>query len=181
MKRLSTADAGFAAEFRALLGEARETTERVDGVVAAIIAAVRDRGDAALCDYTLQFDHLALIPATLRVTADEMAAATAGIPEKLAAALDLAAQRIETFHRAQMPADLVQQDAAGSYVWVVGADGHAARRGLTLGAAVVDAPAPGGTAEASWVVQAGLAAGERVVTAGALKVEDGHAVEVGAP
>ena len=80
-----------------------------------------------------------------------------------------------------VPQQAVQQDAAGSYVWVVGADGHAARRGLTLGAAVVDAPAPGGTAEASWVVQAGLAAGERVVTAGALKVEDGHAVEVGAP
>ena len=113
MKRLSTADAGFAAGFRALLGEARETTERVDGVVAGIIAAVRDRGDAALCDYTLQFDRLALTPATLRVEADEIAAATAGIPEELAAALDLAAQRIETFHRAQMPADLVQQDAAG--------------------------------------------------------------------
>ena len=113
MKRLSTADAGFAAEFRALLGEARETTERVDGVVAAIIAAVRDRGDAALCDYTLQFDHLALTAATLRVTAEEIAAATAGIPEELAAALDLAAQRIEAFHRAQMPADLVQRDAAG--------------------------------------------------------------------
>ncbi len=113
MKRLSTADAGFAAGFHALLGEARETTARVDGVVAAIIAAVRDRGDAALCDYTLQFDHLALTAATLRVTADEIAAATAGIPEELAAALDLAAQRIEAFHRAQMPADLVQQDAAG--------------------------------------------------------------------
>jgi histidinol dehydrogenase len=113
MKWLSTVDAGFEAGFHALLGEARETTARVDGVVAAIIAAVRDRGDAALCDYTLQFDHVALTAATLRVTADEIAAATAGIPEELAAALDLAAQRIEAFHRAQMPADLVQQDAAG--------------------------------------------------------------------
>ncbi len=80
-----------------------------------------------------------------------------------------------------VPQQAVQQDAAGSYAWVVGADGHAARRGLVLGPAVVDAPAPGGAAVPSWVVQAGLAAGDRVVTEGALKVEDGHAVEVTAP
>ncbi len=80
-----------------------------------------------------------------------------------------------------VPQQAVQQDAAGSYAWVVGADGHAGRRGLTLGAAVVDAPGPGEAAVASWVVQAGLAAGERVVTEGVLKVEDGHAVEVSAP
>ena len=113
MKRLSTTDAGFDAAFRALLGEARETTARVDGVVAAIIAAVRDRGDAALCDYTLQFDRQDLTPETLRVTADEIDEATASIPTELAAALDLAAQRIEAFHQAQMPSDIVHTDAAG--------------------------------------------------------------------
>ena len=113
MRRLSTADAGFDAAFRGLLNESRETTARVDGVVAAIIAAVRDRGDAALCDYTRQFDRQDLTPATLRVTADEIDAATAGIPAELAAALDLAAQRIEAFHQAQMPSDIVHTDAAG--------------------------------------------------------------------
>ena len=113
MRRLSTADAGFDAAFRGLLNESRETTARVDGVVAAIIAAVRDRGDTALCDYTRQFDRQDLTPATLRVTADEIDAATAGIPAELAAALDLAAQRIEAFHQAQMPSDIVHTDAAG--------------------------------------------------------------------
>ena len=113
MRRLSTADAGFEAAFAALLGEARETTARVDGAVAAIIAAVRNRGDAALCEYTAQFDRQTLTPATLRVTAAEIDAATAGIPPGLAAALDLAAQRIEAFHRAQMPADLQHTDTAG--------------------------------------------------------------------
>ena len=113
MRRFSTADAGFAEAFRTLLLESRNTTARVDGVVAAIIAAVRDRGDAALCEYTLAFDRLELTPASLRVTADEIAEAAAGIPAELAAALDLAAQRIEAFHRAQMPSDLQMQDAAG--------------------------------------------------------------------
>ena len=113
MRRFSTTDAGFAEAFRSLLLQSRDTTAQVDGVVAAIIAAVRDRGDAALCEYTLAFDRLDLTPASLRVRADEIAEAAASIPAELAAALDLAAQRIEAFHRAQMPSDLQMQDAAG--------------------------------------------------------------------
>ncbi len=113
LKRLDTTDPGFAGAFRALLLQARDTTTRVDGVVAGIIATVRDRGDAALCDYTSQLDGFDVVPATLRVTADEIAAATASIAPELAAALDLAAVRIEAFHRAQMPHDLAMQDDAG--------------------------------------------------------------------
>jgi histidinol dehydrogenase len=112
MRRLATADAGFADAFRSLLLD-RDTATQVDGAVAEIIAAVRARGDAALCEYTAAFDRQALTPGTLRVAAEEIAAASAGISPDLAAALDLAAQRIETFHRAQMPSDLRMQDAAG--------------------------------------------------------------------
>ena len=113
MRRLSTTDAGFAAAFDALLNQARETTESVDGPVAAIIAEVRAGGDAALCALTRRFDRLDLHPGQLRVTPEEIAAATAGIPPDLAAALDLAARRIEAFHRAQLPADLEMRDEAG--------------------------------------------------------------------
>ena len=111
MKTLNTTDADFEAAFTALLNEARETTARVDGAVAEIIAAVRARGDAALLDYTTRFDRHT--PATLRITAEEIDAATAGIAPDLAAALDLAAERIERFHRAQLPTDLELPDPAG--------------------------------------------------------------------
>ena len=111
MKTLNTAEAGFDAAFTALLNEARETTARVDGAVAEIIAAVRKRGDAALLDYTTRFDRHT--PTTLRITAAEIDAATAGIAPDLAAALDLAAERIERFHRAQLPSDLELPDPAG--------------------------------------------------------------------
>ena len=111
MKTLNTSEAGFEASFAALLNEARETTARVDGAVAEIIAAVRARGDAALLDYTTRFDRHT--PTTLRITAEEIDAATAGIAPELAAALDLAAERIERFHRAQLPADLELPDPAG--------------------------------------------------------------------
>ncbi len=113
MKFFSTADAGFAADFAALLDQARETSESVDQAVGAIIADVRARGDAAVIDYTQRFDRLALTAETLRVSVADIDAAVAAIPAALMAALDLAAERIEAFHRAQLPSDLRMTDAAG--------------------------------------------------------------------
>lgn len=113
MIRLDQAAAGFEAAFDALLHNARETTSRVDAPVAAIIADVRARGDAALIELTQRFDRQALTAATIRVTAAEIDAAVGDIPSELADALDLAATRIEAFHRAQMPRDVVVPDDAG--------------------------------------------------------------------
>ncbi len=113
MIRLSTADTGFEAAFKILLSQARETTETVDDVVSAIIDKVREDGDAAVIDYTNRFDRQSLTVDRLRVTTAEIDAATASIPTDLAAALDLAATRIEAFHRAQLPADLRMTDDAG--------------------------------------------------------------------
>jgi histidinol dehydrogenase len=114
MKRISTTDPGFDAAFAALLDEARETTARVDDVVRDIIARVRAEGDAALLDLTARFDRWApASAAALRVADAELAAARAACAPDLLAALDVAATRIETFHRAQLPADLTVGDAAG--------------------------------------------------------------------
>ena len=113
MKFLNTTDVGFAEAFEALLAEARETTTKVDGVVVDILARVRAEGDAALCDYTARFDRVTLTPDGLRVGADEIEAAVAQVSAELLAALDLAATRIEAFHRAQMPVDMQMHDDAG--------------------------------------------------------------------
>lgn len=114
MKRLDTRDSGFAAAFDALLDEARETTAKVDDAVAAIIADVRQRGDAALLEATARFDRWApQDAAALRVSPEEIEAATAGIAPDLLGALDLAAARIEAFHRAQMPQDIERRDETG--------------------------------------------------------------------
>ncbi len=111
MRRLGTGDPGFEAAFRALLDDARETTARVDGVVAAIIAEVRARGDAALVEYTARFDRWTpASPAALRVTEAEMDAAAEAIPAAQRAALELAARRIEAFHRAQLPQDMEREE-----------------------------------------------------------------------
>ena len=67
---LDTADTGFETAFRTLLGAKREDAPDVDDAVAAIIADVRARGDAAVIELTAKFDRLALTPETLAFTAE---------------------------------------------------------------------------------------------------------------
>jgi histidinol dehydrogenase len=113
MMRLDSSTPTFERDFSVLLNFARETTESVDQVVAEIIADVRAEGDAALLRYTERFDRLTLSADGLRIGTDEIDAAVGSVAPELMAALDLAATRIEAFHRLQMPADVETKDAAG--------------------------------------------------------------------
>jgi histidinol dehydrogenase len=75
---------------------------------------VKRRGDAAVLDYTRRFDRLEVAEmGALKVPAAEIARAEAACSAEILAALDLAARRIEAFHRQQVPADLASTDAAG--------------------------------------------------------------------
>jgi histidinol dehydrogenase len=113
VKRLDSSTADFPAAFEALLQQARDTTARVDAPVTEIIAAIRTRGDAALCELTTQFDHHPLSVDQIRITSDEIDDAANSIPAELNAALNLAAARIEAFHRLQLPQDIETTDATG--------------------------------------------------------------------
>src|SRR3954453_2793202 len=109
----STSDPGFEAAFVALLGAKRESAADVDGVVAHIIDDVAERGDAALVEYTNRFDRVSLTAAQLRLDPDEIAAGADAAPPDTVAALDAAAERIEAFHRRQLPSDIDYVDAVG--------------------------------------------------------------------
>lgn len=113
VRRLTASDPDFADRFAALMALKREESEDVDAVAAEIIARVRAEGDAALVDYTHRFDRLRLTPETLRVTAAEVDEAVAACPREALDALDLAAERIEAFHRRQVPEDAAWTDSAG--------------------------------------------------------------------
>jgi histidinol dehydrogenase len=106
-------DADFETGFARLLSAKRETAEDVARDVARILAQVKAEGDAALIALTERFDRLALTAETLRVGEDELAAAEAACPAAALAALDLAAGRIEAYHRRQTPEDLDYEDEAG--------------------------------------------------------------------
>jgi histidinol dehydrogenase len=112
-RRLDTSASDFEAAFSALLADKRETAADVDAAVAAIIEAVRRRGDAALLELTERFDRVRLTARALRVSAGEIEAAERDCAPEAIRALDLAAGRIEAYHRRLLPADLDYVDAVG--------------------------------------------------------------------
>ena len=112
--RLNAAAPGFEADFQTLLAASRAAPQDVEQAVAAIIADVRARGDAALLDYTRRFDRLAVAAvADLRVPESALSGAAAACAGETIAALRLAAERIEDYHRRQRPEDMDYRDAAG--------------------------------------------------------------------
>jgi histidinol dehydrogenase len=111
--RLSTADAGFETAFAAFVAAERDPQPDLRDAVAAILADVRDRGDAALLDYTERFDRFRPEAGGLRIPDAAFQHALAGVPAETLDALRLAAQRIEAFHSRQLPGPLDYRDEAG--------------------------------------------------------------------
>ncbi len=111
--RLDSAAPGFARDFAALLDLKRELAEDVDATVAAILDDVKKRGDEAVIEYTGRFDKLNLTPATMRVAAAEISQAKRSCAADTLQALRFAAERIEDFHRRQLPPDVDYTDKTG--------------------------------------------------------------------
>jgi histidinol dehydrogenase len=103
--RLDARSADFPAKFRTFLDAKREASADVEQAVRAIIADVAARGDAALIELTQKFDRVDLATIGMRVRPDELEAATAACEPDALDALKLARDRIETYHRRQLPKD----------------------------------------------------------------------------
>ena len=112
--RLDIRKPGFEARFVELLAGKREAQQDVSDAVNAIIAEVRKRGDAALVDYTRQFDRSNLEADQIRLTPSAIDQAAAECSAEVREALQFAAQRIENYHRKLLPADLDYRDASGA-------------------------------------------------------------------
>jgi len=110
VQRLDARAADFAAQFDALVNARREADADVSRDVAAIIARVKAEGDAAIADYTQRFDGHDL---PWQISLDACAAAYAALEDDLRSALDLAAERIRTYHAKQKPADSDSVDESG--------------------------------------------------------------------
>jgi histidinol dehydrogenase len=103
--RLDARAADFPAKFRSFLDAKREASADVEQVVRAIIADVAARGDAALIALTQKFDRVDLGTIGMRVRSDELEAATAACEATALDALKLARDRVEVYHRRQLPKD----------------------------------------------------------------------------
>jgi len=112
-KRLRTSDPGFAQAFAAFLGEKREVSADVDAAVAAIIADVKSRGDAALVELSRKFDQIDLDKVGMRVSQHDMRVALDACEKETLAALELARDRIEEYHQRQLPVNERYTDELG--------------------------------------------------------------------
>lgn len=111
--RLNTRQPDFETRFAAFLTTKREVSVDVETDVRAIIAEIRERGDAALHDFSQRFDRIDTRALGLAVTAEEIEAAFRATDPKIIAALQLAHDRIESHHKRQMPKDDHYVDALG--------------------------------------------------------------------
>jgi len=115
LRRLSTASPGFDAELERLTRYEAAQDESVEAVVRAIIADVRQRGDAAVLEYTRKFDRIqARTMAELEAPRAKLAAALAALPETQAAALREAADRVRRFHQRQLSQSWDTTEADGT-------------------------------------------------------------------
>jgi histidinol dehydrogenase len=105
------------ADYERLLRRSQQDMQAIAPGVRAIIDNVRERGDAALRDYTLRFDHVQL--ERLEVTPEEIAQARAALAPELLAALEHAARTITTFHESQLQPEAPVETAPGVCVWRV--------------------------------------------------------------
>lgn len=110
-RRLDMRAPEFERAFAELLAARTRASESCAASARAIVAEVRAKGDAALIELSRRLDGSSLTPGTLRVSEDEVAEAEAGCAPAALAALDLAASRIRSYHRRQLPKDERSVDA----------------------------------------------------------------------
>jgi histidinol dehydrogenase len=111
--RLDRSSADFDERFAKFLAAKREISADVEAAARTIVQDVAARGDAALIEATKKFDRLELDAKGLRVMPAEIEAAVKACEPATLDALKFARDRIETFHRRQLPKDEHFTDAAG--------------------------------------------------------------------
>ncbi len=123
------------AERERLLARSSLDVESVKAQVGEILRKVKEKGDAALVEYTALFDKVDLKLGEIRVAQDEVRTAYDSISDKLISALRAMAKSLEVYHRAQMPKSTApvqtQEGVSLRDLWrPIGSVGAYATRGL---------------------------------------------------
>jgi len=111
--RLDSADSDFSSRLDALLARETDTGEDVQQLVADILANVKKRGNAALCEYTERFDGWACTSDSIEITRERMEQAWEAVSDEDRSALNLAVERIRAYHEHQLQSDWNFTDEAG--------------------------------------------------------------------
>ncbi len=112
---LSTQSPVFDAELKALLALEAEQDASIERTVLDILSDIRQRGDAALLEYTRKFDRLDVHDAQqLELPRTELEAALESLSHQQRDALETAAQRICAFHERQRVEGWTYTEADGT-------------------------------------------------------------------
>jgi histidinol dehydrogenase len=111
--RLDSTQADYRTQLDALLSRETDTGDDVQKLVADILRDVKQRGNAALCEYTSRFDGWKCTPATLEIGAEQIQAAWNSVSDADREGLKLAVERIRAYHEHQKQEDWDYTDAAG--------------------------------------------------------------------
>ena len=102
VKRLNSKDAGFKETLLASLSLPMADDESIDAVVLKVLAQVKVKGDAAVLDFTKQFDRLDVASVSeLEISQAELKKSYEGLSAEQKNALDIAAQRVRAYHEKQ--------------------------------------------------------------------------------
>jgi len=115
LRRLSTRAASFDSELAALTRYEAVEDSAVASAVRAIVADVRDRGDAAVLEYTRRFDRVeANSVSALEVPRSALESALATLPAPQVEALREAAARVRRYHERQVAASWQYSEEDGT-------------------------------------------------------------------
>jgi histidinol dehydrogenase len=105
IRSLVTTVADFESEFKRVLHWSAEQDQAIEARVASILDDVRQRGDAAVLEYTHRFDGMKVASVgALEITHAELQAALAAITPAQRQALEAAAARVRSYHARQLEA-----------------------------------------------------------------------------
>ncbi len=115
IRKLSTKDASFDADLKALLAFETAQDDSIDVVVANILKDVKARGDEAVLEYTNRFDKTSAknLP-ELEISQAELTAALNGLPAAQREALQSAAARVRSYHEKQLMQSWSYTEADGT-------------------------------------------------------------------
>jgi len=115
INRLDSRQPDFASALSKLLAFEATEDESIDRAAAGILADVRQRGDAALLEYTRRFDRVAAASAqALEIPKADWHAALAALPTAQRNALETAADRVRAYHEHQRGETWTYTDAEGN-------------------------------------------------------------------
>ena len=113
--RLSTGAADFDARLQQLTAFDAAQDESVDRTVSEILGAVKNRGDAAVLEYTARYDGVsAATLAELELSQAQLTRARDALPAAQRAALEQAAVRVRTYHERQLAQSWQYTEADGT-------------------------------------------------------------------